>query len=602
MGEDALISLASIVVLGIGAQWIGWRLRLPSILLLLLAGFFAGPIAGLINPDHLLGETLFPVVSISVGIILFEGGLTLRLGEIAGVRRVIFGLISVGALITWAVATLGAYFIVGLHFDIALLLGAVFIVSGPTVVIPLLNHVRPRGQVGSILKWEGILIDSVGATIAVLIFEVILTEHVEGHTAAVVLAGLFKTIAVGSVVGAVAAVILVTLMQRYWVPEHLQNPVAVMLIVAAFTLSNEMQAESGLLATTLMGAMLANQRRVSVKHLSQFKEDIGVLLLSSLFVLLAARLDLDSLSNIGIRALGFLILLIAVARPLSVLAATYGSRLTWRERAFMAWLAPRGIVAVSVASLFALELAKQGNPAAEQIVPLTFLIVVGTVTTYSLTAGKLAARLGLAQAAPQGILIVGAHGWARAIARALQATGRAVLLIDTNWDHVSAAKMDGLPAVYASILSEHVEEEVNLNNLGRLLALTANDEVNSLACLRFADFFERANVFQLPLHGGDQSRTGISFEQHGRCLFGAGMTYGVLTERFDAGAVVKTVKLTNEFSYADFRALYNDSAVPLFLMTGAEDLGIFNTDQDLTPRAGHTLVALVDEPAQNTEA
>jgi NhaP-type Na+/H+ or K+/H+ antiporter len=596
-GEDTLVSLASIVVLGIGAQWIAWRLRLPSILLLLLAGFLAGPVTGLLDPDHLLGETLFPIVSISVGIILFEGGLTLQRGEIEGVRQVVLRLVSAGALVTWVIGTLGAYFIVGLDFGLSLLVGAIFIVSGPTVVIPLLNHVRPSGKVGSILKWEGIWIDPVGATIAVLVFEVILAEQLEGRTATVILTGLLRTVIVGFAVGVPVAILMIQFFKRYWVPEHLQNPVAVMLIVGGFALSNELQAESGLLATTLMGVILANQKQISVKHLSQFKEDIGVLLLSGLFIILAARIELESLSHLSGQAVVFLALMIVIARPLAVYLSTMGSPLDWRERIFLAWIAPRGIVAVSVASLFALELHETGLEDADMLVPLTFLIVVGTVAIYGLTAQRLACRLGLAQPYPEGILIVGAHDWAQQIAATLRDAGRDVLLVDTNWGDVSAAKLNGLPAVYASVLSEQILEEADMSRMGRLIALTRNDEYNSLATLRFAEIFGHANVFQVPLEMGSTGRTGIAFEQHGRCLFDNGMTHGYLSQRFESGATVKRVKLTDEFAYNEFVKLYGPSVVPMFMIDETGKLSIFSTDQPARPKPGHTLIALV-EPGQ----
>ncbi len=594
MGEDALISLASIVVLGIGSQWLAWRLRLPSILLLLLAGFMAGPVTGLVDPDHLLGETLFPVVSISVGVILFEGGLTLRLSEIRDVRQVIFRLISIGMLATWALGALGAYFIIDLDFELALLMGAIFVVSGPTVVIPLLKHVRPKGQVGSILKWEGILIDPVGATLAVLVFEVILLEQTENPTAAAMAFGIFKTIGAGGVFGLLGAFVIIQFFKRHWVPEYLQNPLTVMMIVAAFTASNEVQAESGLLATTLMGVVLANQRAVSVKHISQFKEDLGVLLLSSLFVLLAARLELESLSNLSAQALLYLALLIFVARPLAVYLSTAGTQLNWRERMLLAWLAPRGIVAVAVASLFALELAEYEYPDAERLVPLTFLIVVGTVAIYGLTVGPIARRLKLVLPDPRGILIVGAHDWAQSIALALKNTGQDVLLMDTNWRNVSSARMQDLSTVYASVLSEQAVDEVELSRMGNLLALTSNDELNSLAALRFADIFGQAQVYQLSLHEGDRGRRGISFEQHGRCLFRSGVSYTYLVERFDAGAVVKTVKLTKEFDFAQFQEVYGPTALPLFVIDEQGRLSILSTDQPSTPQAGQTLIAIVD--------
>ena len=608
MGEHALISLASIVVFGIGAQWLAWRIRLPSILLLLLAGFFAGPVTGLVHPDELLGETLFPIVSISVGIILFEGGLTLRLGEIHNVRRVIFRLISLGAIVTWAVATLAAYYVVGLDFKLSLLAGAIFIVSGPTVVTPLLKHVRPSGQVSPILKWEGILIDPVGATLAVLVFEIVIVAEQEAGQAAAMAMGVIQTLAVGILIGVTVALGMIQVFKRYWVPEELQNPVAVMLIVGAFTVSNHFQAESGLLTTTLMGIVLANQRSISVKHLSQFKEDVGVLLLSGLFVLLAARLELESLSNLGVRAIAFLLILIFIARPLAVWLSTNGSELKRNERLFLSWLAPRGIVAVSVASLFALELTEIDYPGAEQLVPLTFLVVVGTVATYGLSASWVAQRLGLAQPDAEGVLFVGAHPWARAMAGVLASEDIPVAMVDTNWTAVYDARMEGLNAVYASVLSNQALDELPMSQLGHMMALTRNDEVNSLAALRFFDVFDRADVYQLPVQNADSSRRTSNLEAHlcGRCLFDVSVTFPYIEGRFEAGAIVKKVKLTNTFGFEAFHKRYGATTVPLFLINEEGKLLFFTADTPLTPRAGHVLIALVDpvneqdEPSRTT--
>jgi hypothetical protein len=298
-----------------------------------------------------------------------------------------------------------------------------------------------------------------------------------------------------------------------------------------------------------------------------------------------------------VRAVAFLALLIVVGRPLSVYLSTIGSSLNWRERIFLAWIAPRGIVAVSVASLFALELHETGMEDADMLVPLTFLVVVGTVAIYGLTAQRVACRLGLAQPEPEGVLIVGAHDWAQNIATVLRDAGRDVMLVDTNWADVSAAKLNDLAAVYASVLSEQILEEPALSRMGRLIALTRNDEYNSLATMRFAEIFGRANVFQVPLEMGSTSRTGIAFEQHGRCLFDNGMTHNYLSQRFASGGTVKRVKLTREFAYEDFLKLYGPSVVPMFAIEDTGKLSIFSTDQPTTPRPGHTLIALV-EPEQ----
>lgn len=594
MSEQLLVGLASIIVLGIAAQWLAWRLHLPSILLLLIFGFVAGPATGFLAPDTLFGDLLLPVVSLSVAVILFEGALSLRITELREVGSVVRNLISVGALVTWLISAGAAHLVLDLDAALALLLGAVLVVSGPTVIIPLLRYVRPVGQVGSILKWEGIVIDPIGASLAVLVFEAILAGVFEEAITLTVMS-LLKTVVIGGVIGVLGAEVMVLSLRRYWIPDFLQNAVSLTMVFGAFTASNLLQTESGLLAVAVMGVVLANQKTVAIKHITEFKENLRVLLISSLFILLAARLQVRDLAYIRADTLAFLGILILLARPAAVALSTLGSGLRWRERVFLSWMAPRGIVAAAISSLFALRLGERGYPEAEQLVPLTFLVIVGTVAGYGLTASPVARWLQVAHPNPQGALIVGAHPWSRAIASALQAEGYRVLLVDTNWVNISAARMAGLPTFYASILSEYVLDEIELGGIGRLLALTANDEMNALAALHFSDIFGRAEVYQLPPEGKGNGRT-EAVPQHlrGRLLFGEGITYGYLTDRFVAGAVIKTTMLSEEFDYDAFQALYRETAIPLFLVNEAGDLMVFAMDHSLTPRPGQTLIALVD--------
>ncbi|MCA9960567.1 MAG: sodium:proton antiporter, partial [Anaerolineales bacterium] len=391
MSEHLLLGVAAIIVLGVSAQWFAWRLRLPSILLLLLFGFLAGPITGIIEPDVLFGDLLFPVVSISVAIILFEGGLTLRLSELPKVGDVIFRLISVGALLTWGLAALSAHYIVGLNWPLSALLGAILIVTGPTVIGPLLRQVRPKGEVAAVLKWEGILIDPVGAVLAVLVFEAILEGEISQVPAAIAF-GVLQTMFIGVIGGLLAAGILVLFMRRFWIPDHLQNGVALLLAIGSFAISNLLHPEAGLLTVTVMGLALANQNWVSIKHIVEFKENLTILLIGVLFIVLASRLQLADISSLGWSSVLFVLVLIVVIRPLAVLVSTFRSRLDGRSRLFLTWMAPRGIVAASVASVFSFELAEAGHIGAESIVPLTFLVIVGTVLFYGLTAAPAARR------------------------------------------------------------------------------------------------------------------------------------------------------------------------------------------------------------------
>ncbi len=602
MSEELLLGLASIVVFGVGAQWLAWRLRLPSILILLLFGFLAGPVAGLINPDELLGPLLFPIVSISVAIILFEGSMTLRLSELPALRGAIFRLISVGASVTWLVAALAAYFIVGLNWDLSVLLGAILIVTGPTVIGPLLRQIKPKGQVGAALKWEGILIDPVGAVLAVLIFEAILGGEFQ-QAGTVVVSGVLTTILIGVGLGIAGAAGIVLLLKRYLIPDHLQTGVTLLFIIFAFAISNAMHPESGLLTVTVMGLLLANQQFATVKRIAEFKENLQVLLVGTLFIVLSARIQPQDFLELGWSGFAFVAVLILIARPLAIFLSTFGSNLTLREKIFMVWMAPRGIVAASVASVFSFNLVEAGMTEAEQLVSLTFLVIISTVVFYGLTAGLVARRLDISEDDPQGVLIVGAHELSRAIACILQEYGFVAKLLDTNWHNIHEGQKQGLDTHYGNALSEDVLEDLDLTGIGRLLAMTPNNEVNSLAAIHFPEVFSRAEIYQLPMATMDDvtsSNTVTPAHLTGRFLFGPKMTYAHLIEKFRNGAIVKATELSDNFDYEDFNKEYGSDAIPLFLITSKNKLHIFTADSQPAPRPGQVLISLVAPSGDTT--
>jgi NhaP-type Na+/H+ or K+/H+ antiporter len=592
--ENPLIGLVSIIVLGMFAQWLAWRLRLPSILLLLLSGFVVGPVTGLLDPTALLGDLLFPVVSLSVAIILFEGGLSLNIGELREVGKVVRRLISLGVFVTWVLGAVAARLLLNLDWSLSLLLGAILTVSGPTVVLPLLRHVRPTARVTSTLKWEGILIDPVGATLAVLVFEAIIVGEGVGALPQAIAIGILKTVLVGGVTGVLGAIALYFPIRRYWIPDTLQNPMSLMMVVLWFVIANTLQDESGLLTVTVMGILLANQRQINIRNIIKFKENLVMLLLSAVFIILAARLQLSDLSQLGLGSVVFIAVLILVIRPLAVLASTIGSELNWRERTFVAALAPRGIVAAAVSAVFALELAHNGHPQASELVPITFLVIVSTVSVYSLAASFIANRLGIAQAEPQGVLFVGAHPWARQIALALQAAGGRVLLVDSNFDNTQEARMLGLPAHFGSILGEDTINELDLNGIGRIIAMTSNDEVNALADMHFTEVFDSAETYQLaPRHKDISDRNDISRELHGRFAFGRDITFTRLQDVFEYGAEVRATPLTAQFTYKDFRTRYGDRAITLFLVSKDGHIDIFAADTAPEPLAGQTIISII---------
>jgi NhaP-type Na+/H+ or K+/H+ antiporter len=615
---DAAFALAAVVVLGVGAQWAAWRLRVPSILLLLILGFAVGPGAALlrggeplIDVDALTGPILLPLVGIAVGIILYEGGLTLRFSDLKGVGRTLTMLVSVGALITGVIGAIAAHFLLDFPVSLAILIGALLTVTGPTVIGPMLNHIRPAGAVGPILRWEGIVIDPIGAIGAVLVLEAILTGN-PGEAFGEVAFAIVKTIVVGGGLGALAAVILMEMMGRFWIPERLQNPVSLMLVVACFTLSNAVQAESGLLATTVMGIIMANQRRSEIRHILEFKENLSVLIISLLFIALASRVKLEQLQGLNWWGLlGFVGALIVFARPLSIIASTLGSGLTWRERVFLMFMAPRGIVAAAVSSVFALALAQATNDAGEPLVPdpdrlasITFGVIVGTVLFYGLTAPIAARVLGVSDSEPQGVLMVGASRLARAMGGLLKARGVRVLLVDTNRGNVNAARMEGLDCVYGNVLDDLDFERLDLRGIGRAVALTPNAEVNTLALQRFERIFGRANIYSIPTRP-EKPRKSVDDKKekasktpknspHGRRLFAGDADLMTIEQRVARGWVLKATTLSEEFGFNDFRTLYGPAALVMFVIDREGDVEIVAAGKSATATPGQTVVALID--------
>lgn len=595
MSESILIGITSIVFFGVGAQWIGWKFKLPAILLLLLSGLLAGPILGLVNPDELMGDLLTPFINISVAIILFEGGLSLKFSELKNVGGTIGNLVSIGALLTWVLTSVSAYFLFGLGWELAVLLGAVLIVTGPTVIVPLLRQVRPSGQVGPVLKWEGIVIDPIGAMVAVLVYEVIL---ISGFSEATSLAfmSIFKTILFGSALGLAGAGILYGLLKKHLLPDFLQNPVSLMIVILIFTISDIFQHESGLWATTLMGGVLANQKSVNIYHIINFKENIRLLLLSALFILLAARIELTSLmGNLNLNMAAFLAILIFLVRPAAVYLSTIFSPLSWKEKLFLSWMAPRGVVAASMSSIFAISLAQNGFPEASQLTSIVFITIISTVAIYGLTAPWIAKKLGVAKPKPSGFLIVGAHNWGIDIAAELEKHGGKVLIADSNWNNISSAKSHNLDTYHGNVLSDYALDELELDGIGKLISITPNDEVNALAAIRFSDLFGRSMVYQLSpsiKEKSDESDDGIM--QTGRILFQKDATFEALTKNYEEGKVIKSTPLTKTFTFKNFKETHGDDAIPLFLVLNDHSIRPFTINNPPVPKPGNILISMTD--------
>ncbi len=539
--EEIIQSLVFLFVLGVTTQWIAWRIRIPAILLLLAVGSFVGSYLQLVQPQDIFQQLLLPIVSLSVGIILFEGGLNLRFVELKHTWRSLVGLLTVGVLVTWSLVTVTAITVLQLPVSVALLLGSILVVTGPTVIGPLIRDIRPAGKVGVIAKWEGIVIDPIGASLAVLVFNAIapLTSGQVNDAVWNSVVGFTLTLLAGTVCGLLPAFILAQLMRRFLLPDYLQNPMTLMLVLTSFAAANYVQDEAGLLAVTIMGIALANYKNVDVTKIVQFKEGIATLLISTLFIILSARVPLNELYEIGWRGPLFAIVLILLVRPICVWLSTIGSGLTFAERSFLAWFAPRGIVAAAVTSVFALRMGESGEP----MVPATFWVIFLTVAVYGLTAPFVARRLGLAAADAQGLLIAGANKTVREIALALQKMGFQVTMVDTQFPRIRRATQAGLNGSFANVLSEEVLDLVDFGGIGKFLAMTANDQVNTLAAVRFREMFGSSNVYQLKSNEVRPAYLETRWQNHiaGRTLFSADLTFEKLDSLIASGGKVYEV-------------------------------------------------------------
>ena len=426
-------------------------------------------------------------------------------------------------------------------------------------------------------------------------------HHAGGHAAMhSPLVGILKTCVIGLGIGCVTAWLLTQVVKRYWLADYLHGLAFLASALSVFALSNWLMHESGLVTVTVMGIYLANQKSISIEHVVEFKENLGVFLISSLFIVLGSRLDLAVLGEVGWRGVLYVALMILIVRPVSVLAAMWKSKMSWNEKLFLAFLAPRGIVAAAVVSVFSLRILATGDedPSfvhdAEMLVPATFMLIVGTVAVYGLGAAPLARRLGLADANPQGILFGGASPWVRDLAIILKDAGYSVVLLDTNYHNVAAAKMAGLTAYCKSVLSDFAREEIDLAGIGKFLALTRNDAVNAMAAAEFSHVFSRQNVYRLLARDAKKGgRAKVGEVSKGRELFAEAWSEDRLQKVYENGYRPKLTRISDEFTFADFRHEHGEDVMVMVVIEKSGIIHLNTSDVDLKPKSGQAVIALV---------
>ncbi len=595
MVELNVIILASIGVISLVCQWIAWRLRLPAILFLLLAGIGMGPVAGLLDPDALLGNMFFPIVSLAVAVILFEGSLTLKFSEMREHGKMVRNLLATGVLVTWLVATLAARFAGNLSWEVATLFGAIVVVSGPTVIMPLLRAVRPNGRINNILKWEGIVVDPIGALLAVLVYEFVISSGGQGEAIEHTLMTFGATLLLATTLGCSAGHLLGSALRSHWLPQFLQNAGTLTFMLGVFAFSNFLVHESGLLTVTIMGIWLANMKGVPVDDILEFKESLSVLLISALFILLAARMDFESLSALGWGAVGVILSLMFIARPLAVWLAAIGTNLNWQEKTFLSWVAPRGIVAAAVSALFAFKLEAHGYADAGSLVPMVFMVIVVTVIVQSITASPLASMLGVKEPDSHGFLFIGANAFARQLAKAFVSKNIPVILTDTSWENVRAARMQNLAVYYGNPVSEHAENNLDLTGIGNVLAVSPYKQLNTLSTYHYLDLFGSGHVFGLPEGDQDVRASHQLAEKYvqTRAPFEESATFAKLASLTSKGAVVKITQLSKEFGYQDYRQKHGSRATLLFAIQPDGCVVPVGSKGGAEPKEGWDLISLI---------
>ncbi|MBS3803843.1 MAG: sodium:proton antiporter [Oleiphilaceae bacterium] len=599
MTVSTVLLLASIGVISLFCQWLAWRVRVPAILFLLGGGIVAGPVTGFLDPEAVFGDLLFPLISLAVAVILFEGSLTLKFRDIKGHGRMVRRLIPVGSIVTCTLGTLAAHWALGLSWEIALLFGAIAVVTGPTVIAPLLRSVRPASRLANILRWESIIIDPVGALLAVLVFEGIVSWG-QGNVFEHSLYIFATTIFTGLLLGAGAGWLNGIALRKHLVPQYLHNAGTLTFMLGVYALSNEVAHESGLLTVTVMGMWMANMKQVPIENILEFKESLSVLLISALFIILAARVEFTAIAELGWGLAGVLGVLIFLARPASIFLSGIGTSLTWRDKLFLSWIAPRGIVAAAVSALFAFQLEKIGYEGASVLVPLVFIVIITTVTLQSLTARPIARLLKVMEPANYGFLILGANPVARQIGAALKKLDVPVMLTDTNWENIRQARMENLTVYFGNPTSQHASTHLDLTGVGNLLVISPYKHLNTLATYHFLDWFGSGNVYSL--FDGDQDQKAryqtAGKIQETRGLFGD-TSYPQLASLVSQGYTVKTTQISDAFSYGDFREIYGQKAKLLFTVDPRGHIEAVRSPAPAKIEKGWTLVSLVPpQPAK----
>ena len=575
--------LALMAVLGLGAQWLGSRLQIPALVLLILTGLLIGPVLGIIRPSEALGDAYQPLINLAVAAILFEGGLSLRLVELKKAAAGVHRLITLTVILSLAFAAYAAHVIAGLSWQVAVVFGAITVVTGPTVILPLLRQARLNSRPASYLKWEGIANDPVGAVLVVLIF-----DYVAGtgpQSIGEVLLRLVTGVGGAALIGGAAAWSLGRAFLAGQIAEYLKGPVALAAALGAYALSNLILEEAGLIAATVFGIVLGNLSLPSIGELRRFKEYIAILLVTTVFLLLTADLDPAIMLAMDWRSAALIAAVIFLVRPAAVWISTLGAGMSWQERTLVGWIAPRGVVAAAVAGVFGPALAEQGYAGAEELLPLVFTLILATIVLHGFSLGWLARRLDLSAQRGGGLIIAGGNAWGNGLARALHERGVPVIVADNVWERLRGARLNGVPVYFGELLSEHAEHSLELGAFGSLLALTDNDSYNALVCAHFAPELGRQKVYQLATGEVSEARRPAP-SARGRTAFANDLQYEDLQRSWYQGWGFHSSRITDSYGIDEFHAQLPEGAISILVIGANKEIVVLEAGRPLEAEPG----------------
>ncbi|MCB2088347.1 MAG: sodium:proton antiporter [Sphingomonadaceae bacterium] len=587
--EEQAITIALVGILGIGSQWLAWRTGWPAIVLMLAAGFLAGPVFHLIDPDKAFGDLLEPMVSIGVALILFEGGLSLDFRELKKAGDGVLRLVIFGVPIGWLLGSLAGFYVAGLVWPVAILFGGILVVTGPTVVMPLLRQSTIQQRPAAILKWEGIVNDPIGALCAVIAYEYFRLRS-DGATMFEVVPPMLIAAVLSGLVGYAAARFIAWSFPRGLIPEYLKVPVLLTSVIGVFVLSNLIEHEAGLVAVTVMGIALANSNMSSLRSIHPFKQNVAVLLVAGIFILLSASLDFAQLRSFEWRFGLFLLAVLFLVRPATILLSLAFSTVPWNERLFLAWIAPRGIVLVAISGLFALRLTELGYADGNILIGLSFAVVVATIIAHGFTIDLVARWLGVKGTSRPGLLIVGSTPWTIALAKQMEQLRTPVMVVDSSWQRLATARQQGIPYYHGEILNEATEHNLDLAPFQVLVAATDNEAYNALVCNEFAYEVGRDAVYQLG-ETAELDKSALPESLRGRALFKAGFGVTDVHELLQQGWIFRRTRLSEEFDFDDARETLPEEGQMLLLLRKGGVMHFFSHASQPQPQPGDVIVS-----------